>query len=377
MGETCRDDWIAVVGSDTFINGLKVIFKEYYTNTIAVNVTMPWGGTLDMDLTRGVELTKFNPDESGSYFTATYIDDWVTTSGIGVKIKICKFTAPVVPPAEEDRFAPWIGTITSEPHKDWVGEDEITFKIPVSNHSSEKTYNYVKLFDASGVEIAQAPLHWWTYKSISPGDTEIITITSKDNFRWSIQDVHGQTVTFKLFSSFSRSDLQQAYMKHFAVPAYDEEPPVECPIWDSASCARYGEDCELGPECSDYGSSGIPGWTPEQWEACREKCEGPREEEYEEVPYVPPVEPPYVPPVEPPDEHDYGEDALEMIAGLREIDLRYDLNGNGFIDTGDVTLLKQGYPLVSLPIEPPTDEEDDVLMYIALFAIAYIMFSNG
>ncbi|MCK4826985.1 hypothetical protein KA005_65230 [bacterium] len=114
------------------------------------------------------------------------------------------------------------------------------------------------------------------------------------------------------------------------------DAPGECPIWDPASCARYGEDCELGPECSDYGSSGIPGWTPEQWEACREKCEGPREE----PPYEPPIEPPYEPPIEPP-----YEPPIE--------------------------------PPYEPPIEPPLDEEDDILMYIALFAIAYIIFSNG
>ena len=38
--------------------------------------------------------------------------------------------------------------------------------------------------------------------------------------------------------------------------------------------------------------------------------------------------------------------ALQMIVGLIPADLRYDLNGNGIIDTGDVTLLLNGGALV-------------------------------
>jgi hypothetical protein len=42
-------------------------------------------------------------------------------------------------------------------------------------------------------------------------------------------------------------------------------------------------------------------------------------------------------------------DAYEMIHGIRDIDLRYDVNNNGTVDTDDVTLLKNGTPLRVLP----------------------------
>ena len=55
--------------------------------------------------------------------------------------------------------------------------------------------------------------------------------------------------------------------------------------------------------------------------------------------------------------------ALEMMVGLRPTDLAYDLNGNGFIDTGDVSLLKQGGSLVN-PSSLP--EQNDNLIYIVI-----------
>ncbi len=45
---------------------------------------------------------------------------------------------------------------------------------------------------------------------------------------------------------------------------------------------------------------------------------------------------------------DLASDAMEMIIGTRPVDLRYDVNNNGFVDTGDATLLAKGTPLRSL-----------------------------
>ena len=41
-------------------------------------------------------------------------------------------------------------------------------------------------------------------------------------------------------------------------------------------------------------------------------------------------------------------DALEMVTGNRPVDLRYDVNDNGIVDTGDATLLMHGTPLRDL-----------------------------
>jgi len=43
-------------------------------------------------------------------------------------------------------------------------------------------------------------------------------------------------------------------------------------------------------------------------------------------------------------------DAMEMIIGTRPIDLRYDVNNNGIVDTGDATLLANGTPLRELTV---------------------------
>ena len=41
-------------------------------------------------------------------------------------------------------------------------------------------------------------------------------------------------------------------------------------------------------------------------------------------------------------------EALQMVVGNIPVDLRYDVNNNGIVDTGDATLLMQGTPLRTL-----------------------------
>lgn len=194
-----------------------------------------------------------------------------------------------------------------------IGKDEITFKIPVTNTSDKTTVNYVKLYDATGKEIERQPYFDHTYESIGAGSTFDFKLSSKWRL-WSIEDVQGQTVTFKLFSAFSTSMLDVKQLVDTLT--YFVEAYDEKPPVDPCE----GVVCE--PVCVGvdlYRQSCVDG-----------KC-GPDllfEEKAAACGYVAPYEPPVEPPIEP-------------------------------------------------PVEPPTDEEDDVLMYIALFAIAYIMFSNG
>ena len=115
-----------------------------------------------------------------------------------------------------------IGEITYEIDKQ-IGEDEITFNIEVINNSNETIYNYIKLFDNSGKELDKTPN---TYKYVTARNTIDIKLTSKGDLLtpWSIENVQGQLINIKLYSSFKALfGYEEVDSIEFDIEKYNEE----------------------------------------------------------------------------------------------------------------------------------------------------------
>jgi len=95
--------------------------------------------------------------------------------------------------------ASYMGNITYaiEPS---IGNDEITFHIPITNVDTKRRWFYVNLYDQSGNFIDSEPDI--IRPIIGPGETHPITISSKLK-TWHIGHVQGQTVKFELKSKDS------------------------------------------------------------------------------------------------------------------------------------------------------------------------------
>lgn len=95
-----------------------------------------------------------------------------------------------------------IGTITYEIIKQ-VGNDEITFYIPVTNHTDEEQCFYVNLMNPDDeTEVLEkapnVPLIGRIADRIPAGATETIELSSTWDVRWNINNVLGKTVKFEL-----------------------------------------------------------------------------------------------------------------------------------------------------------------------------------
>ena len=93
-----------------------------------------------------------------------------------------------------------IGAITKEIIQQ-VGNDEVKFSIPVTNNTSKEQCYIVKLYNEAGDYIAKTPtsiVPGQMANKIMAGGTETMILNSDGQF-WHINDIQGQTVTFKLY----------------------------------------------------------------------------------------------------------------------------------------------------------------------------------
>lgn len=125
----------------------------------------------------------------------------VLSTGIGTKVRVVDTVTYVI---EEEYIPPETGKIGEIVHtvSESIGEDEISFEIPVTNISSKARYFYVDLRDENGNFIEKSPI---LCENIPAGETEIVHMSSIGAAfpTWSFENVRGQTVTFELVLSTS------------------------------------------------------------------------------------------------------------------------------------------------------------------------------
>lgn len=93
-----------------------------------------------------------------------------------------------------------IGTITKEIIQQ-MGNDEVKFSIPVTNNTSKEQCYIVKMYNEAGDYIAKTPtsiVPGQMANKIVAGGTETMILNSDGQF-WHINDIQGQTITFKLY----------------------------------------------------------------------------------------------------------------------------------------------------------------------------------
>ena len=128
-----------------------------------------------------------------------------------------------------------IGEITKEITPQ-TGNDEVKFSIPVTNNTSKEQCYILKLFNAAGDYIAKTPtsiIPGQMANKIVAGATETMVVDSNDQF-WHINDVAGQTVTFRLYgdpsflttcplfeSGYSEVDSKTYVMESYVDPDKD------------------------------------------------------------------------------------------------------------------------------------------------------------
>lgn len=135
-----------------------------------------------------------------------------------------------------------------------IGNDEVKFSIPITNNTSKEQCYILKLFDANGDYIAKTPtsiIPGQMANKIVAGGTETMVLDSIGQF-WHINDIEGQTVTFKLFgdpsflticpyfeSGYSEVDSKTYVMESYVDPdkgifdpgdLFDVDPEFDVPM---------------------------------------------------------------------------------------------------------------------------------------------------
>lgn len=122
-----------------------------------------------------------------------------------------------------------IGNITYTIYKEPLN-DEIVFRVPVTNISDKEQCFILKVFDEAGIFVAKAPtsiIPGQMANKIGAGLTEMMVLDSRGDF-WHINKVAGQTLSFRLFadpsflttcgyfdSSYTEDDIKEFYLKPY------------------------------------------------------------------------------------------------------------------------------------------------------------------
>ena len=125
-----------------------------------------------------------------------------------------------------------IGNITYTIYKEPLN-DEIVFRVPVTNISDKEQCFILKVFDEAGIFVAKAPtsiIPGQMANKIKPGLTEVMALDSRGDF-WHINKVAGQTLSFKLFADqtflttcgYFDASYTEDDTKEFPMKAYYED----------------------------------------------------------------------------------------------------------------------------------------------------------